>query len=78
MGNHHFAVQSASMAKKTIAWVHRILQERGIVIASPLLASSPSGTAVPEELAKKFKFATQKSKLAGAIRGSFFVIRGEY
>jgi hypothetical protein len=32
---------------------------------------------VPAELGK-FKFARQKSKLAGTIRGSFFVIKGEY
>ena len=25
-----------------------------------------------------FKFARQKSKLAGTIRGSYFVIKGEY
>jgi hypothetical protein len=36
------------------------------------------GMAVPKELEGKFKFATQKSKLAGTIRGSFFVIKGEY
>jgi hypothetical protein len=36
------------------------------------------GMDVPEELATKFKFARQKSKLAGTIRGSFFVIKGEY
>lgn len=36
------------------------------------------GMEVPEELASKFKFARQKSKLAGTIRGSFFVIKGEY
>jgi hypothetical protein len=36
------------------------------------------GMDVPEELASKFKFARQKSKLAGEIRGSFFVIKGEY
>ena len=36
------------------------------------------GMEVPEELASKFKFARQKSKLAGEIRGSFFVIKGEY
>ena len=36
------------------------------------------GMDVPEELATKFKFARQKSKLAGVIRGSFFVIKGEY
>jgi hypothetical protein len=33
---------------------------------------------VPGELASRFKFARQKSKLAGVIRGSFFVIKGEY
>jgi len=36
------------------------------------------GMEVPEELASKFKFARQKSKLAGEIRGSFFVVKGEY
>lgn len=36
------------------------------------------GMEVPEELATKFKFARQRSKLAGEIRGSFFVIKGEY
>jgi hypothetical protein len=33
---------------------------------------------VPTELETKFKFAKQRSKLAGTIRGSFFVIKGEY
>ena len=36
------------------------------------------GMPIPDELASKFKFATQKSKLAGTIRGSYFVIKGEY
>ena len=36
------------------------------------------GMEVPEELASRFKFARQKSKLAGTIRGSFFVIKGQY
>jgi hypothetical protein len=37
------------------------------------------GMEVPEELtAAGFKFARQKSKLAGVIRGSFFVIKGHY
>ncbi len=35
------------------------------------------GMEVPAELAS-FKFARQKSKLAGTIRGSFFVVKGEY
>ena len=36
------------------------------------------GMQVPRELEGKFKFARQKSKLAGTIRGSFFVIKGQY
>ncbi|MDP3208260.1 MAG: phage tail protein, partial [Rhodoglobus sp.] len=36
------------------------------------------GMDIPDELAPRFKFARQKSKLAGVIRGSFFVIKGEY
>ena len=36
------------------------------------------GMEIPSELQGKFKFARQKSKLAGEIRGSFFVIKGEY
>jgi hypothetical protein len=36
------------------------------------------GMDVPAELAEKFKFARQKSKLAGTIRGSFFVIKNEH
>ncbi|MEK4516141.1 phage tail protein [Paenibacillus sp. FSL H8-0122] len=36
------------------------------------------GMEIPKELEDKFKFARQKSKLAGTIRGSFFVIKGEY
>ena len=36
------------------------------------------GMEVPKELEGKFKFARHKSKLAGTIRGSFFVIKGEY
>jgi hypothetical protein len=36
------------------------------------------GMEVPEELASQFKFARQKSKLAGTIRGSYFVIKSDY
>src|SRR5262245_25033549 len=36
------------------------------------------GMDVPEELASRFKFARQKSKLAGTIRGSYFVLKNEY
>jgi hypothetical protein len=36
------------------------------------------GMDVPEELAPRFKFAKMKSKLAGTIRGSYFVVKNEY
>lgn len=36
------------------------------------------GMPIPEELASKFKFARMKSALAGEIRGSFFVLKGEH
>src|SRR3954447_13309697 len=36
------------------------------------------GMEIPDELASRFKFARQKSKLAGTIRGSYFVIKSEY
>jgi len=115
--DHAFVTESASKAKKTIAWVHRILkEERELVIESrPLEATEfevenirwayvfyesglsinvlytlgdkgkravgfklSDGMEVPAELAPRFKFVRQKSKLAGTIRGSYFVIKGEY
>lgn len=36
------------------------------------------GMEVPAELAERFKFARQRSKLAGTIRGSFFVLKNEH
>jgi hypothetical protein len=36
------------------------------------------GMPIPGELASQFKFARQKSTLAGTVRGSYFVIKGEY
>jgi hypothetical protein len=36
------------------------------------------GMEVPEELASRFRFARQRSRLAGTIRGSFFVLKGSY
>jgi hypothetical protein len=111
-----FVVEPAPQAKKSVDWVHRILEEeRNIVIDSvPLEAAAvevegvrwpyvfyenglsvnvayslvdpkkravgfklSEGMDVPAEL-QSFKFARQKSKLAGTIRGSYFVIKGEY
>ena len=36
------------------------------------------GMEVPDELVDRFKFARQRSKLAGTIRGSYFVIKKEH
>jgi len=36
------------------------------------------GMEIPAELAPRFKFARQRSKLAGTIRGSYFQIKNEY
>ncbi len=36
------------------------------------------GMEIPEELAPRFKFARQKSKLAGTIRGSYFTFQTDY
>jgi hypothetical protein len=37
-----------------------------------------NGMQVPQELASRFKFASQKSKLAGTIRGSYFAFKNDY
>jgi len=114
--DHVFTVEPAAKDKKTVDLVARVLQEeRGIVIASPVLEATTfqvenirwsyvfyesglsinvlyplddpkkravgfklsDGMEIPDELSS-FKFARQKSKLAGTIRGSYFVIKGEY
>jgi hypothetical protein len=36
------------------------------------------GMDIPAELESRFKFARQRSRLAGTIRGSYFVIKNEY
>jgi len=36
------------------------------------------GMEIPEELASSFKFARQRSKLAGTIRGSYFAFKTDY
>jgi hypothetical protein len=36
------------------------------------------GMEVPTELTSQFKFARQKSKLAGTIRGSYFAFQDDY
>ena len=69
-----------------IHWVH-VFYESGLAI-NVLYGVEPGskravgfklseGMDVPPELSS-FKFARQKSKLAGVIRGSFFVIKQEH
>jgi hypothetical protein len=65
-----------------------VLYEDGLVVNVMYTIDDPKkravgfklsdGMDVPKELEGKFKFARQKSVLAGTIRGSFFVIKGEY
>jgi hypothetical protein len=67
-------------------WTH-VVYESGLIV-NVLYGKEPGskravgfkladGMEVPEELGA-FKFARQKSKLAGTIRGSYFVVKGEY
>lgn len=70
-----------------VRWTY-VFYESGLVINVLYTVDSPKkravgfklsmGMDVPAELADKFKFARQKSKLAGEIRGSYFVVKGEY
>ena len=65
-----------------------VIYEDGLVVNVMYTVDNPKnravgfklseGMEVPKELEGKFKFARQKSKLAGTIRGSFFVIKREY
>ena len=80
-------LEATEMLVDGVRWTY-VFYESGLAI-NVLYALEPGGKRavgfklsmgmeIPEELASKFKFARQKSKLAGEIRGSFFVIKGEY
>ncbi|MCE1180414.1 MAG: phage tail protein [Micrococcales bacterium] len=69
-----------------IDWVHVFYESRLSVNVLYTRADSgkravgfklSDGMEVPDELGA-FKFARQKSKLAGTIRGSYFVIKGQH
>jgi hypothetical protein len=72
---------------ENIRWTH-VFYESGLAINVLYPLDDPKkravglklseGMDVPEELASRFKFARQKSALAGTIRGSYFVVKGEY
>jgi len=80
-------LETASLMVEGIKWVY-VFYEDGLSVNVLYTLDNPKkravgfklseGMKVPEELEGKFKFARQKSKLAGTIRGSFFVIKGEY
>lgn len=81
------ALEAAELNVDGIRWTYVIYQSGLVINVLYSLAHGGKravgfklcqGMDVPIELADKFKFARQKSKLAGEIRGSFFVIKGEY
>ncbi|MGE5042008.1 MAG: phage tail protein [Candidatus Levyibacteriota bacterium] len=71
---------------ENIKWVH-VFYEDGLGLNVLYTIDDPKkravgfklseGMEIPKEL-ETFKFARQKSKLAGVIRGSYFVIKGTY
>jgi hypothetical protein len=80
-------LEATEMLVEGIRWTY-VFYESGLAI-NVLYSLEPGGKRavgfklsmgmdVPEELASKFKFARQKSKLAGEIRGSYFVVKSEY
>ena len=79
-------LETASLLVEGIKWIY-VFYESGLSINVLYTLDNPKkravgfklseGMEIPEELAK-FKFARQKSKLAGIIRGSYFVIKKEY
>jgi len=80
-------LETVSFLVEGIKWVY-VFYENGLSINILYTLDNPKkravgfklsdGMEVPKELESKFKFAKQKSKLAGTIRGSFFVIKGKY
>ena len=77
-------LEATSFQVENIRWTY-VFYESGLSIN--VLLDEPNkravgfklseGMDVPAELGS-FKFARQKSKLAGTIRGSYFVIKGDY
>jgi hypothetical protein len=80
-------LQTSRFRVENIDWAH-VFYEDGLEVNVLYTVDDPrkravgfklaEGMDVPAELAARFKFARQRSKLAGTIRGSFFVIKGEY
>ena len=80
-------LETSRFQVENIRWAH-VFYESGLEVNVLYTIDDPKkravgfklseGMEVPAELEGKFKFARQKSKLAGTIRGSYFVIKGEY
>ena len=80
-------LEATEIHVENIRWVY-VFYESGLSVNVLYTLDDPKkravgfklsdGMDVPEELASKFKFARQKSRLAGTIRGSYFVIKNEY
>ena len=81
------ALEATSFQVENIRWTY-VFYQSGLSINVLYTLDGPApkravgfklaeGMDVPEELST-FKFARQKSKLAGTIRGSYFLVRGEY
>ncbi len=81
------ALEATTFQVENIRWTY-VFYESGLSINVLYTLDGPKpkravgfklseGMDIPAEL-DSFKFARQKSKLAGTIRGSYFVIKGEY
>ena len=80
-------LEATAFQVENIRWAY-VFYESGLSINVMYTVDDPKkravgfklsdGMEVPAELASRFKFARQKSKLAGTIRGSYFVIKGDY
>jgi len=81
------ALEATAFEVENIRWTY-VFYESGLSINVLYTVDNPKkravgfklsdGMEVPAELATRFKFARQKSKLAGTIRGSFFVLKREW
>ena len=81
------ALEASTFQVENIRWTY-VFYESGLALNVLYPLDDPKkravgiklslGMEIPTELASKFKFARQKSKLAGEIRGSYFVLKGQY
>ena len=80
-------LEATEIHVENIRWVY-VFYESGLSINVLYTVDDPNkravgfklsdGMDVPAELAPRFKFARQKSRLAGTIRGSYFAFKNAY